>query len=204
MSRTVIKNEGISNLQKNINMKLLEYLMENHIDVIDDEDISVSSRNSFGTLSLDDKIFQEWDKEWDKIKNEKGEKSEKGEKGETVVIWFSIEIQKDNNLGLPHIDTATVFLTVNIATRHCVLTISGNDDEKTAYYRKEVVFTFKDDIIQTMLKILNVNTSISYPEVSTVGVSDNFYKIVQLLYDVTRTDGSNSHLEISKKPFFPL
>lgn len=93
---------------------------------------------------------------------------------------------------------------MNIATRHCVLTISGNDDEKTAYYRKEVVFTFKDDIIQTMLKILNVNTSISYPEVSTVGVSDNFYKIVQLLYDVTRTDGSNSHLEISKKPFFPL
>ena len=194
MSRTVIKNEGISNLQKNINMKLLEYLMENHIDVIDDEDISVSQRNSFGTLSLDDKIFQEWDKI----------EGEKGEKGETVAIWFSIEIQKDNNLGLPHIDTATVFLTVNIATRHCVLTISGNDDEKTAYYRKEVVFTFKDDIIQTMLKILNVNTSISYPEVSTVGVSDNFYKIVQLLYDVTRTDGSNSHLEISKKPFFPL
>lgn len=194
MSRTVIKNEGISNLQKNINMELLEYLMENHIDVIDDEDISVSQRNSFGTLSLDDKIFQEWDK----IENEKGEK------GETVAIWFSIEIQKDNNLGLPYIETATVFLTVNIATRHCVLTISGNDDEKTAYYRKKVVFTFKDDIIQTMLKILNVNTSISYPEVSTVGVSDNFYKIVQLLYDVTRTDGSNSHLEISKKPFFPL
>lgn len=197
MSRTVIKNEGISNLQKNINMELLEYLMENHIDVIDNEDISVSQKYYVGGQVfldknfLDEKIFQEWDKV-------------ESEKDETVAMWFPIEIQKDKNLGLPHIDTASVFLTVNVTTRHCELTISGNDNEETTYYRKEVVFTFKDDIIQTMLKILNVNISISYPEVSTVGVSDNFYKWVQRIHDVTRTDGSNSHLEISKKPFFPL